>query len=91
MCRCFLVPNSITQLEERASLTFFLGGSRRAGLGHFSADRLLLVLLLDRQRNDGNLRKLLPPPGSILLNEHLGDPVDAETTRGRSNSTVTQD
>lgn len=90
MCRWFPVHHSITKLEETASPTFFLGSSRRAGLGHFSADRLLLVLLLDRQRNVGNLWKLLPPPGSILLSEHLGDPVDAETTTGRSNSTVLQ-
>lgn len=56
------------------SLTFLLRRSGSSGLGHFGADRLVSVPLLDRQRDGGNLRELFPPAGPVLLNEHFGDP-----------------
>ena len=61
-------------LEEVTSLTFFLLSPGSSGLSHFSADRFVSVFLLDRQRDDGDLRKFVSPAGSVLLDEHLGDP-----------------
>lgn len=55
-------------------LTFLLCCSGSSGLSHFSADRLVSVLLLDRQRHGGNLWELFPPTGPVLLNQHFGDP-----------------
>lgn len=60
------------------SLTFLLRGPGSSGLSHLSADRLVSVLLLDGQRDDGNVRKFLSPAGAVLLNEHLGDPERGE-------------
>lgn len=64
------------------SLTFLLRSPGGSGLSHFGADRFLSVLLLDRQRDDGNLWKFPSPPGSVLLNKHLGDP-GRETQRAQ--------
>lgn len=56
------------------SLTFLLCSPGRSGTSHLGADRLVPVPLLDRQRDGGNLWKLLPPAGPVLLNQHFGDP-----------------
>ena len=61
-------------LEEVMSLTFFLFSPGSSGLSHFSADRFVSVFLLDGQRDGGNLWEFLSPAGSVLLDEHLGDP-----------------
>lgn len=61
-------------LKEVMSLTFFLFSPGSSGLSHFSADRFVSVFLLDRQRDGGDLWKFLSPAGSVLLDEHLGDP-----------------
>lgn len=66
--------------KEVMSLTFLLRSPGSSGLSHFCTDRFLSVLLLDRQRDDGNVWKFLSPPGSVLFNEHLGDP-GGETRR----------
>lgn len=60
--------------REVMSLTFLLRGPGSSGLSHLRADRLVSVLLLDGQRDDGNVRKFFSPAGPVLLNEHLGDP-----------------
>lgn len=69
--------------QEVTSLTFLLCGPGSSGLSHLSADRLVSVLLLDGQRDDGNVRKFLSPAGPVLLNEHLGDPARGEGGRAR--------
>ncbi len=64
------------------SLTFLLCSPGGSGLSHLGADRFVSVLLLDRQRDGGDLRKILSPPGSVLLDEHLGDPGRRHRERG---------
>lgn len=54
--------------------TFLVSDPSGAGFGYFRADRFVSVLLLDGQRDDGNLGQLLPPLGTFLLDKHLGDP-----------------
>lgn len=56
------------------SLTFLLHSPGSSGLSLLGADWFLSVLLLDGQRDHGDLRKFLSPPGSILLNEHFSNP-----------------
>lgn len=70
------------------SLTFLLCCSGSSGLSHFGADRLVSVLLLDRQRNGWNLWKLFPPAGPVLLNEHFGDPSTGVGGRGVNNTNL---
>lgn len=77
MCGSLGVKTKVVYLkhcEEGMSLTFLLRSPGGSGLSHFCADRFLSVLLLDRQRDDGNVWKFLSPPRSILFNEQLGDP-----------------
>ncbi len=69
--------NTITSISYKVvmSLTFLLCSPGCSGLSHFGTNWFVSVLLLDRQRDDGNLWKFLSPPWSVLLNEHLGDSV----------------
>lgn len=69
-CVSFLSP----RWQEVMSLTVLLRSPGSSGVSHLGADRLVSVLLLDRQRDGRDLWKLLPPAGPVLLNQHFGDP-----------------